>query len=101
MKNTLAGMRFIGEEQSADKNILIYKFKSINSDSGAYAVWAKTTENYSLNYSLPVKHATSATLVELVPGKIKGIQTPLSITNAVVSVPVTERPIFVKVDVIQ
>ncbi|MES2733709.1 MAG: fibronectin type III domain-containing protein [Bacteroidota bacterium] len=102
MKKTLTNMLFLGEVASTDPNVLIYKFKDVNSANGAYVVWAKTKSNYTVNYSLTLAGAaTTANKVEMVAGDADGVSTPLSITAGKVSVNVSERPVFIKVNTIQ
>jgi chitodextrinase len=103
MKNTLANMVFLGEQTSPDPNILIYKFKNVGSSAGAYVVWAKTKQNYTVNnYSLALTGTpTSATKVEMITGDIDGVSSTLTISANQVSINVSERPVFVKVNNIQ
>ncbi len=100
LKNTLTNMVYLGEETSADPNVLIYKFKDAVTSSGAYVLWAKTKKNYTVkNYKLKLKGAPkNATKIELEPGEINGKSSALAITNGQVSVDISERPVFVKVD---
>ncbi len=100
LKNTLKDMIFIGEEESSDPNILIYKFKNINNDSGAYAVWSKTSvQNEIPDFTLPLSDAcTTAQQIMMEVGSSNGITTTLPIQNKSVTVLVSERPLFVLVD---
>ena len=103
MKNTLANMTFLGEVSSGDPNILIYKFKNIANDGGAYAVWAKTSKNYNVTgYKLKLTSTPAvAAKVEMVVGDADGVTSSLNISSNQVSINVSERPIFVLVDKIQ
>jgi chitodextrinase len=103
MKNTLTNMKFIGEQASSDPNILIFKFKDVNSSNGAYVVWAKTRQNYTVsNFNVPLSGSpSSATKVEMVVGDNDGVNSALSISGGSVSVNVSERPVFIKVNNIQ
>jgi len=100
MRNTLKEMVFLGEEKSEDPNVLIYKFKSVNGSSGAYAVWAKTKSNYTVPaFKLSLEGAPGkVNLVELTEGETEGKKSPLSIKENMVTLNVTERPVFVLVD---
>lgn len=100
LKETLKGMRFIGEETSSDPNIRIYKFKDMESERGAYAVWATTSRNYTVqNHPVPLSpDAGNASLVQMVPGETAGRKTALTVSNRQVRLNVSERPVFVLVD---
>lgn len=102
MKNALKNTRYIGWQESADPNILIYKFKDISSKKGVYVLWAKTSKAYQKK-ELPVTlsaNATNATLTTLVPGSTKGEESILSINKGTVFADVSERPVFITVDAI-
>ncbi|MEJ7646214.1 MAG: fibronectin type III domain-containing protein [Chryseolinea sp.] len=102
MKNTLTNMKFIGEQTSSDPNILIYKFKDVNSSAGAYVVWAKTRQNYTVNnFSVSLPGASSATKIDMVSGDTDGTSSALPISAGSVSLNVTERPVYIKVNTIQ
>lgn len=103
LKNTLTNMKFVGEQTSSDPNILIYKFKDVNSTNGAYVVWAKTRQDYKVNnFAIPLSGSpTSATKITLATGDIDGVTSALSISGGSVSVNVSEQPIFIKVNNIQ
>src|SRR5690606_2117366 len=66
LKKTLTNMVYAGEVKASDPNILIYKFKDVSGSKGAYAVWAKTTSNYTVNnFQLTLSgNPKSAKLVE-------------------------------------
>jgi chitodextrinase len=103
LKNTLTNMVFLGEQASTDPNILIYKFKNASTSAGAYVIWAKTKQNYTVNgYTLTLTGTpTTATEVDMVVGDIDGVSSTLPITSGHVSVNVSERPVFIKVNNIQ
>lgn len=100
MKNVLSGMRYYGEQASGNSNILIYKFKELNSDKGVYVVWFKTSNNSSAtNFSLaiPASNAT-ASQVSLSNGSTTGTSQALSVQSSAVKINVSEKPIFIKVE---
>ena len=100
LKRILAGTVYDGEMDAADPNVLIYKFKSTDKSSGVYALWAKTSENYVAHdfvLNLP-QEATDATAIELTPGDSDGVERPLIVRDGGVTVDVTERPLFVRID---
>lgn len=100
LKNTLQNMVYAGEVTSADPNIIIYKFKSLTGNHGAYAVWAKTSSNYRVNdYKLKLPSSpSSASLVKMKAGDADGVRLPLVILEDSISFTVSERPVFVLVD---
>ena len=100
LKETLKGMRYMGEVSSGNPKLRIYKFKDIGSSKGAYAVWAASSDNYRVdNYSLQLPAGTdSASLLQLEPGNKDGKSSPLAIINQEVRLAVSERPVFVLVD---
>jgi hypothetical protein len=103
MKTALTNTKFLGDVASSDPNILIYKFKDVNSNAGVYAVWAKTSTDYKVNsFNVTLTGTpTSATLVQMAPGDNDGVSSALTISAGKVSVNVSERPIFIKVNNIQ
>ncbi|HEY3403847.1 MAG TPA: hypothetical protein VGK59_10700 [Ohtaekwangia sp.] len=103
LKNTLKNMVYAGEDVAADTSVLIYKFKDINSQKGAYVVWAKTKTNYTVkDFKLKLTAGpTTATKVELAPTSTEGIKSPLKIIKQNVILEVGERPVFVLVDKIE
>lgn len=100
MKNTLANMVFVGEANSGNPNVLIYKFKNLTTGNGAYAIWTKTSSNYCVNdYQLSLSGSpASAKLVEMKPGDADGVQSSLTISGNKVTVDVSERPAFILVN---
>ncbi|HZG57045.1 hypothetical protein, partial [Paenibacillus sp.] len=103
MRNVLGETKFLGEQASGNANVMIYKFKNANDDSGVYAVWAPTSNQTSVNgYTLTLAgNPTAATLVEMAAGDTDGVSTALSINNNTVIVNVSERPVFIEVDDIE
>ncbi len=103
LKNSLTDMIYTGEETSSDPNVLIYKFKNVNDNSGAYVIWAKTKANYRVaSYMLRLKGSpTKAKRVELTAGEINGTQTSLSIQANSVTTSISERPVIILVDRIE
>jgi len=100
MKNVLTGMRYDGEQASGNPNILIYKFKDLNSDKGVYVAWFKTSNNSSasnVSLSIPASN-TSASQVSLSNGSTTGTTQSLVVQSNAVKINVSEKPIFIKVD---
>lgn len=103
LKNTLKNMVFAGEQVSPDTSVLIYKFKDVKSNKGAYAVWAKTKSNYMVkDFELKLEgKPASAVKVELTTNSTEGSKLPLQIREQRVSIDVSERPVFILVDKIE
>jgi len=100
MRNVLNNMAFAGEQASGNSNILIYKFKDIGGNKGAYAVWNKTSDNIiTPNYKLKIgRNAKTANLVELHAGNENGQSSVLQISDTTVTISVSEKPVFIAVD---
>lgn len=100
LKNILTNMRFLGEQKSTHPDILIYKFKDINSNKGVYAIWFKTSNNSSIeNFELPINAANkTAAQVNMIAGNTGGEKHSLTIQNNKVFVNVSEKPIFIQVE---
>ena len=76
-------------------------FQSASDDSGAYVVWAPTSNGTSdtMGYMLSLaSDATSAQGVVLADQQLMGTESTLTITGAKVSVDVSETPTIVLVD---
>ncbi|QJD81914.1 fibronectin type III domain-containing protein [Cohnella herbarum] len=103
MKNALAGMTYAGEVSSGNPNVLIYKFKSTTDNSGAYAVWSPTHSQNEVNgYQMTLAGTpTNATQITITNGNTNGVSSALTISGGKVTVNVSEKPIFIKVDDIQ
>lgn len=99
MKNILKNMTYIGEEKSTDPKILVYKFINRENNQGAYAIWAKTSENYHTTYELAIDtKAAEAVNIEPIVGETAGLKKQMQLKNSTVSLHVTEKPSFVLVD---
>ncbi|MBO9619029.1 MAG: hypothetical protein J7539_08350 [Niabella sp.] len=101
LKQVLTNMYFIGTLRSPDPNVLIYKFKDASSTKGVYVVWAKTSKDYKIaGYALPVPAAAkNIQLTTMTPGKNQGSTQNLSVNKGNVYFDVSEKPVFVKTDV--
>ncbi len=97
LKNTLAGMRYVGEQGSGNANVKIYKFKSATGSNGAYVVWAPTSNQTTVSgYQLSLTGSpTTASLVTMADGDTDGVSSAMTIAGGKVSVNVSERPVFV------
>ncbi|WP_171636624.1 fibronectin type III domain-containing protein [Paenibacillus plantarum] len=102
MIQTLTGKRFLADQASGDANVMIYKFKSTTDNSGIYAIWAPTSNGTTVSsYQLTLAGSpTTANLVSMVDGDADGTTSSLTISGGKVTVNVSERPIFVKVNAI-
>jgi hypothetical protein len=100
LKNTLTNMVFLGEVESSDPNVLIYKFKDIDKPNGAYVLWSKTKENYRVDgYPLPLgSNPGNVTKIQMSSESIHGLKTELKVTSNYIAVDVSETPVFILVD---
>lgn len=97
LKNLLAGHRYTGAQQCADKNVLIYKFNNKKNNTETHVVWAKTSKNY-IAQNIPVTlapGAATAQIVNLLPGSTTGESQSITVKNGKVFVTVTEKPLFI------
>lgn len=103
LRHVLTGMRYLDEQASGNANVMIYKFKSATDGSGVYAIWSPTGNGTTVSgYELALAGSpTTAELVEMQNGDTDGVATSLSIGGGSVTVDVSERPVFVKVDDIE
>lgn len=96
LKNILMNKRYAGQMQSPDPNILIYKFQNIANKDITYAVWAKTSKNYTVeNFSLSVPSSKQITQINLTPGSTTGQTSILTVRNGQVNIHVSEKPVFI------
>jgi len=100
LKNTLKDMVFDGEKPSGNPNILIYKFKDAGTQKQVYAVWARTSSAYNIKgFKILLKDKFSkAELISLIPGKTNGQTSALVIKDNIITLNVSERPVFIKLD---
>ena len=100
LKNVLQHTRYIGNQETKDPNILIYKFKDIASSKGVYVVWARTSKDYKVTdfpISIPA-NVKEARLITLLPGNTDGDMQNLTISKDNVYIDVSEKPVFIAVD---
>ena len=103
MKNLLKNMKYAGEQKANNSDVLIYKFKNNKTNEGVYAIWAKTSEGKNFE-NVPVTlsaNAKTATQTDMVAGHKQGVSSTTTIQNGKIYVNVSEKPVFVKVDVMQ
>ncbi|MDB5013430.1 MAG: hypothetical protein JWQ25_1632, partial [Daejeonella sp.] len=100
LKNTLKNMIYDGEKPSGNPNVLIYKFKEVVTQKQVYAVWARTSTAYQVNgFKIKLNQKfNSAKQISLAPGKIDGKISTLNIINNVLTVNVSERPVFIELE---
>lgn len=100
MKDALTGTAFSGEKKSGNADVLIYKFKSLNSDSGVYAIWSKTSEDKIItDFKLTLSpQANTAEKIEMLNNESSGRKERLTIINNSVTITVSEKPVFIKVN---
>ncbi|MBR7100885.1 MAG: hypothetical protein IKC74_01210 [Clostridia bacterium] len=96
LRNTLYDYTFVQEIDSGRSDVWIYQFADEDGNYG-YALWCPTSDSTKVeNFKLYID-ADKAVLVENAFGEINGIKTDLTATNKVVTVNVSENPIYVMV----
>jgi hypothetical protein len=97
LKNTLGEYAFAEEIDSGRSDVMIYKYVDGSGKVG-YAIWCPTSDGRKVeNFKLYIG-ADSATLVENTYGEIEGVKTNLTTSDKIVSVTVSENPIYVIVN---
>ena len=100
LKNALAGLHYVDEQPSGNANVWIYRFADSTGTIKAYVLWSPTANNTTVNnYQLALAGSpASATLVTMANGDTDGVSSALTVSGGKVTVNVSERPIFVKVN---
>lgn len=101
MKTALTGLVFDAECPSGDKDVYIYRYKNRATGKLAYALWCPTSDGtrkdrYPLRLDYP--SARKASLITLEDKKDVGEKQTLLVNAGIVEVDVSERPVFVLVD---
>lgn len=99
LKTSLMNMVYIGSVPTSQPGVMIYKFKNISGDDGAYVVWSATSSNViNNNFTLKLNlKANKAEKIELAE-KINGNRSNINITNNSVQFQLSEKPIFITVN---
>ena len=96
LRNTLYDYTFVQEIDSGRPDVWIYQFADKNGNYG-YALWCPTSDSTKVeNFKLYID-ADKAVLVQNAFGEINGVKTDLTATDKVVTVTVSENPIYVMV----
>jgi len=96
LRNTLYDYTFVREIDSGRTDVWIYQFADKNGNY-AYALWCPTSDSTKVeNFKLYID-ADKAVLVQNAFGEINGVKTDLTATDKVVTVTVSENPIYVMV----
>ena len=96
LRNTLYDYTFVQEIDSGRNDVWIYQFADKNGNYG-YALWCPTSDSTKVeNFKLYID-ADKAVLVQNAFGEINGVKTDLTATDKVVTVTVSENPIYVMV----
>lgn len=97
LKNRLENMIFDTEINSGVDDILINRYRDIDTYKGAYVLWCSTSEEKVVeNYELELMDwVTEARLVSFVDGKTEGAEEKLNIEQNRVEVTVSETPVIV------
>ncbi len=96
LRNTLYDYTFVQEIDSGRSDVWVYQFADKNGNYG-YAVWCPTSDSTKVeNFKLYID-ADKAVLVENKFGETKGVKTNLTATDKVVTINVSENPVYVMV----
>ncbi|MBQ9744627.1 MAG: hypothetical protein IJW19_05825 [Clostridia bacterium] len=96
LRNTLYDFTFVQEIDSGRPDVWIYQYADADGNYG-YAVWCPTSDGTKVeNFKLYI-NADKATLVENKYGEINGVKTELTATEKVVTINVSENPVYVMV----
>lgn len=97
LKERLRGCHYLADQNSGNTNVTIYQFADASGSVKAYALWCPTTNNVTVpGYALALTgNPASATLVTLTNGSPLGATTALAISNNVVTMDVSEKPVLV------
>jgi hypothetical protein len=100
LKNALAGMVFMDEFPSENENVWIYRFKNLQSGEGAYVLWCPTADGTAVeNYALKIStNSTTLKKTMLAHKNETGINEDLNLTDGIIRLDVSERPVIVLVD---
>lgn len=94
--DTLKNADLIGWTEKDD--VYLYTYKDRDTSELIYAVWSPTADGSTLpGYRIAVGKGEKATLVTPTYGVKEGEKQPVAIENGMVSVDVSETPVFVKV----
>jgi hypothetical protein len=97
LKETLADYTFVQEIDSGRSNVWIYQYAD-GEGNYAYALWCPTSDGTKVNDFKLYIDADKATLVENAYGEIYGVKSKLTAADKVVTVNVSENPIYVVVE---
>jgi hypothetical protein len=103
LKNVLSGTRFLSKAATSSPNVYAYKFKATASSGGVYVLWCPTSNNtVVMSYQLALSGSPqTAEMVALTVGSTTGTAHALTISNGRVTVDISERPMFIRVDAIE
>lgn len=95
MSKVLKGFKFASDlsASSGNSNIMIYKYTQAGSSDVIYAVWYKTSNNSSSNYTFPIATPSGYKALTITPNIGNGKVECLSSSGNVF---VSEKPIFIK-----
>lgn len=97
LKNTLSGFIFSGVIKE-DSNLYIYKYINPTTNEDCFVLWRPTSDNSKVdNYELNVGANSGVTLIQMQNNNEFGVSSNLEVNDSIVSVNVSESPIFVKV----
>lgn len=96
LRNTLYDFTFVQEIDSGREDVWIYQYADEDGNYG-YAVWCPTSDGTKVNDFKLYIGADKAVLVENAYGETHGIKTNLTAADKVVTIDVSENPVYVMV----
>ena len=96
LRNTLYDFTFVQEIDSGREDVWIYQYADEDGNYG-YAVWCPTSDGTKVNDFKLYIGADKAVLVENAYGETHGIKTNLTAADKVVTINVSENPVYVMV----
>ena len=96
LRNTLYDFTFVQEIDSGREDVWIYQYADEDGNYG-YAVWCPTSDGTKVDDFKLYIGADDAVLVENANGEIRGLKTNLTAADKVVTIDVSENPVYVMV----
>lgn len=96
-RNILKNYRFKQELPSGDARVNLYEFEHLSGDSVTYALWCNTSEALVLpQFKVRINGKSPAHYLQLRDGQLTPADSTIYLQNDSVTVPVSERPVFIK-----
>lgn len=96
-RNILKNYRFTQELPTGDARVNLYQFKHVKGDSVTYVLWCNTSEALLLpQFKAAIQGKSTAQYLQLRDQHLSPADSTVYIQNDSVTVPVSERPVFIK-----